>query len=238
MDAPPVCTDIVIEHVAGDHPALDCRDRHIVLTAPPAADFPADLYHLIYGVTRKALLDRGYYCVHAACVGTGDDFRLVAGHSGAGKTTLAHRLVEQHGMKLLSGNKTVVRFDADGGMIAVAGTRTMTAVDRNLNRYAYDMADTEYATGEVRIKAVDIVRINDGVAEVQRLSLQSALHTLYPYFMDTVNADIIVNGRDIFDGTPSVTAKTALAQGLHKAAVPVRKISGTMDFMTREVLRP
>lgn len=236
MNEVPTRTDIVIEHRTGDA-ALTVSGNNVTLISAPTDSLPADLYHLTYAVTRRALMDRGYFCVHAACVGAGDDFRLVAGHSGAGKTTLAQRLVDGHGYKLLSGNKTVVRFDDDGGMIAVAGTRTMTAVDGNLKRFAYDMAASDYADGPVKIRAIDIVRINDGVAEVERLSSLSALHTLYPYFLDAVNADVIVNGRDIYDGTATPAQKSVLARGLADAP-PVRKISGTMDFMTREVLKP
>lgn len=236
MNEIPARPDIVIDHRIGNA-GLTVSGHHITLTSPPSEALPADLYHLTYAVTRRALLDRGYFCVHAACVGAHDDFRLVVGHSGAGKTTLAHRLVDSNGLKLLSGNKTVVRFSDDGTMIAVAGTRTMTAVDKGMNRFAYNMAESAYAGGPRKIRTIDIVRINDGVAEVENLSPLSALHTLYPYFLDAANADVIVNGRDIFDGAATMAQKAALARGL-SAAPLTRKISGTMDFMAREVMKP
>lgn len=240
LDKVPPHIDLTVEHEISDNQRLEDRGSHVILYAPAREKFPADLCHLLYGVERRALLKRDFYAVHAACVGRGDDYMLIVGHSGAGKTTLAQNLVEKHGMKLFSGNKTVVRFDDDGGLRAVAGTRTMTALDGNLDRHAYEMSASDYAPSEVKIKSAVLVRVNDGVREAQTLGSLSALHTLYPYFMDAVNADVVVNGRDVLDGTPDAGVKKRLAGHLRRslARLPVHKYSGTMDFLEEKAVKP
>lgn len=240
LDKPPAQPDITLFHETADRPRLEDGGAHVALYAPAGEKLPADLYHLFYGVARRELLKRGFYTVHAACVGRDDAYTLIVGPSGAGKTTLAHKLVETHGLKLFSGNKTVVRFDRDGGIRAVAGTKTMTALDGGLNRHAYEMNPDDYAQQtEVEIKSILLVRINDGVEETQTLTPLSALHSLYPCFMDAVNADIIVNGRDLLDGTPDRQTRQALGEKLGRAVsrIPVRKYAGTVKFLEHEALR-
>jgi hypothetical protein len=206
----------------------------------PQASFSDDFYHLLYGMTRAALLRRGYYCVHAACVGNDNGYMLIPGHSGAGKTTLAQRLVDRHGLKLLSGNKTVVRFAADGTIRAIAGTRTMTALDGAGKRYAYAFAPGKYAPegGEGIVSSIALIRVNGGVREFAQLPRLSAAHTLYPFFMDAVNADVIVGGGRVFDAAPPLEAKEKLAAGLLRMQAPVYKISGPMPYLERKALKP
>jgi len=198
-----------------------------------------DAYHLLYGHVRKALLARDNYPVHAACVGHEAGYALLVGHSGSGKTTLTEKLLAQ-GYKLYSGNKTVMRKQGSG-LQAIAGTRTMTALDATFNRQAYLLPDAAYApTPTVPIKNIFIVRVNDGVAEDQRLEPLSALHTLYPYFMDAVNADVIVDGKTVFDGHVDMGVKSRLVETLGRAleTIPVRKISGSIAYMAQRVIAP
>jgi hypothetical protein len=221
-----------------DHGTL-WQDNHIYVISPIGQKLPDDLYHLLYGMVRKELVERGIYPIHAACVGKGDDFTLIVGHSGAGKTTLAHRLVEQHGLKLFSGNKTVVTIADDGQMSAIAGTRTMTALNDKQQRFAYQMGGGQYESREiVPITKIALVRVNDGVEEVQHLEPLSALHTLYPFFMDAVNSDVIVNGHEVFNGAVSGDTKTKLVVSLQNALtqIPVDKYSGPLDMLAQRTL--
>ncbi len=198
-----------------------------------------DAYHLLYGHVRKALLARDLYPVHAACVGDDAGYALLVGHSGSGKTTLAQQLLAQD-HKLYSGNKTVMRKHGSG-LDAIAGTRTMTALDAAFTRHAALLPEAAYApTSTVPIKNIFIVRVNDGVTEDQRLAPLSALHTLYPYFMDAVNADVIVNGKTVFDGHVDAGVKSRLVETLGRAleAIPVRKISGSIAYMAQRVMQP
>jgi hypothetical protein len=72
------------------------------------------------------------------------------------------------------------------------------------------------------------------------LSPLSALHTLYPYFLDAVNADVIVNGRQVFSGAALEGAAGHLAEHLGAALeqLPVRKISGSTPYMRGKVIAP
>jgi len=239
LDAAPKRVDFTVEHLPSRRPRLEVRGRRIALYAPEKDPFPEDLYHLFMGVARRELLRNHCYPVHSSCVGTKGRYVLLIGHSGMGKTTLAHRLVRTHGLQLYSGGKTVTRFASDGGLRAIAGTRTMTALDRTLNRYAYRMTPAEEAPfGEVRIVGIYLPKVNGGVKERRTLTPLSALHTLYSYFLDTVHTDVVVNGKEVFDGAPPSRVKQEVAQGLVRMTkrLPVMMISGLPAFLARVVL--
>jgi len=218
-------------NIAGDFP-------HMVLGCGWSAAKAADLPHLLYGMARRAWLEAGLYPVHAACVSCGDGGAiLLVGHSGSGKTTLAQRLIERHGCKLLSGNKTLVRFDETGALQAVAGTITMTALDKNRQRFAWRLPPDQYGEAPTPVRSIAIVRLNDGVAEEQRLSPMSALHSLYPFFLDAVNADVIVGGTEVFDGAISGAARKTLALRLQDllSGISVHAYSGSIEHLAQKV---
>jgi hypothetical protein len=238
----PAHVDIEVHHIESDTPRLLIEGNRVALHAPAAAVTPEDLHHLLWGVLRRALLDRDLYSVHSACVGGGAHHALLVGHSGAGKTTLARRLTGEHGLKLFSGNKTVIRLAA-GKLWGIAGTHTVTALTRDLDgayrRHSFDLPAAEVSPEEeVEVSAIFLVRINDGVQEDQRLSDLGALHTLYPFFLDSMNADVIVNGVDVFNGAPQQQVKQRLVQRLGPAlcSVPVRRIAGDLAFLARSVI--
>jgi hypothetical protein len=239
LDSPPPQKPLLsLEYIPATTPRLVVEGLHAKLYGSPGNGFPADIPHLLYGLERKALLERRLYPVHAACVGKDGAYALLVGHSGSGKTTLAIELIGQNGLKLFSGNKTIVSFD-NGSVKAVAGTRIMTAVGKDFGRYAYDLPSSNYAVEqEVRISRIAIIRINDGVEECQILNPLSALHMLYPYFLDVVNANVIVNGKDVFNGAAPAEVGQHLAEHLGAALqiLQVRKISGSIPFMRQKAL--
>ncbi len=232
--------DITVRHLRDTFNDFSYDEKQIIYTTNSLEKMPVDIYHLIYGVVRKTLINEfNNYAIHAACISHNNGYKLIVGHSGSGKTTLAQNLVDTHGRKLFSGNKTLLSINANGSITGNGGTRTMTALDVNNNRYAYTLRPDQYADEEsVDINAIDIIRINDGVEDCEILSPPSALHTLYPYIIDAVNADIILHDHYVFDGTISSLHKKDLIQKLSVALrqVPVRKVSGSMKFLKKMVL--
>lgn len=238
----PETVDLDFQTMASEIPGLAVEGNRVRLYAPASASAMEDLHHLLWGVVLRALIDRDLYAVHAACVGVDNYYVLLVGHTGAGKTSLARRLIE-HGFKLFSGNKTVIRLDATKPR-AVAGTRIMTTLTRSpdgiYRRHHLHLTEAELSSeGEVKISAIFLVRINDGVQEDQPLSDLSALHTLYPYFLDSVNADVIVNGTTVVDGAPPQHLKQRLVMRLGSAltCVPVRRIAGSLTFLAQTVVK-
>lgn len=231
--------DLSLTHSFGMHPCLEDDGDRVKLHTAFSADMPEDVAHLLYGMQRRKLQQSGLFPVHAACVGRDGRFILIAGHSGSGKTTLAQKLVDEHGFRLLSGNKTVLRFEENGQLTAIAGTTTMTALDNTQGRHAYTLPPQVYARGEQPVAGILLPRLNDGVCEHQQLKGLSALHTLYPYFTDAVNADVIVNGKDLFDGTTPKAARAFLARALPESLhrTEVRKASGSLQHLTNAALK-
>lgn len=245
--------DLVVRHVESLVPEAVCDGDTVTIHDAWNGEIAMDGFYAIYGLFRRLLLERHVFCVHAACVGDGD-YVLLAGPSGTGKTTLTLRLLRDFGWRLFSGNKTVVTFDADDSLIATAGTQTTTIrlVDRDQHgpligsgiaygtRYAFFL-DPAFQAREasVRIRAIVLPRLNDGVEECVRLSPLSALHTLYPSFLDAVNADIVLcGGRAVLPGTPPSGTQEWLASALARVTqrIPVYAIAGSPVFVTETIV--
>ncbi len=217
-----------------------------------------DLLFLCYGAARRSWLKGGLYPVHAAALDLGDGgLTLLVGHSGSGKTSVTLSAVSR-GHKVFSGNKTLVRIDGDK-LIAVAGTRTMTTkaedVERHLStgaiqsayqgRSAFYLNKEHYApTSPAMVHRIVLPRLNDGAEKARRLGSLAALHKLYPFFLDAVNADIVMSGgKSVLSGSPSTSVREKLTAGLGlvlatddlfggvKATVNVTELEGSMAFI-------
>jgi hypothetical protein len=255
-DPQPSC-DVSIQHVESDKKDIvrdRSRDRdNIALYDQWNGQVSMDIFHLTYAAAREYYLENGNFTVHAACVGL-DDLVLLAGPSGSGKSTVAQNLIERGRAKLFSGNKTVVYYNDDATLSAVAGTKTMTIptafykqklpAGNTVNygdRTAYQLNKNDYASPG-KIGAVYIVRLNDGVEDFQRVSQMSAVHALYPSFLDATNADVIVGGDMVYDSpnTPFMQLiKSFLAQQLARATrnLPVYKVTGSLPFVVETIER-
>ncbi len=228
---------------------LVVRGRNILLSDRWNGDGSLlDLLHLTYSAARRHWLRRGLYSVHSACVVADGHATMLVGHSGAGKTTVAMELVNA-GAKLFSGNKTLVTISG-GSMIAVAGTRTMTtrqnaagapAGSGYAGRLAFALADDTYATETpIPIGAIALVGLNDGVADTSKMEPTSALHRLFPFFLDTVYADtVVLGGGDVYFSTPPRGCQKALSISLSQALtkVHVYSVVGSKNYISYSLER-
>lgn len=189
--------------------------------------------HYLYGLARLEFLERFLFPVYAARVGNDAGFVLLVGHSGDGKTTTALKLIREQAFRLFSGNKTVIGF-SQGTMTAVAGTRAVTEVTAT-GRRIFNLEKTEYETQTVvPIRCIVKLRLNDGAKTAKQLKPISALHTLYPFFLDAMNADVILGkGERVVPGNPSQAVREYLATELMKALeiVPTYTISGSLSYV-------
>lgn len=242
-------TDARIEHIESTEPGLQQNGDEIVLHDAWNDEYPTDLPYLLAGVARALWIRRGIYPVHAACVGT-DTMSLLPGNSGAGKSTVSLRLAHEHGQKIYSGNTTLVRFDGEDGMEAVGGTLTMTLRTDDFRQGEYDtvrslqygdrtaflLADEQYAdTAPQRIGKVALLRLTDRDESWERLSTASALHQLYPQYMDALREDTIVaDGAGVYVGATPAEDRRQLAQNLRGAlkTVPVWQGRGDAEYLT------
>lgn len=221
-----------------------------------------DLIHLLYSACRMQWLKRGLYCVHSACVGAPSDcnqsgFSLIVGHSGSGKTTLALSLAEK-GLKIFSANKTLLALGNDG-IKAIAGTETITrtsAVEAQasaqekiglhsyLGRSAYRLPEQHYSQdlSIVPVTTIALTRLNDGAEEWEVLSATSALHRLFPFALDSVNADVVLlQGGAVFCGAgpdePQVRNTLAASLKAALARVQVVSVCGSRQYITDKLMR-
>jgi hypothetical protein len=232
------------------------HDYHLQLSDAWHGEVSQDLYHLLYSVARIKFLEQFLYPIHASCITLPDGSAVVlAGHSGSGKTSTAIALAREHGAKILSGDKTLIRFGEDCVARVVAGTSTMTIREehrcdyrdiigdgeRYFNRFAFSLNEKMGAVANnQKIKAIVFIRYNDGVEDRQSLSQLAALHALYPFLLDSLYADTVVaNGKGVYIAPIPVLAAQHLVTTLSKAlcTLPVYSITGSKEFVVREVAK-
>lgn len=238
--------DIVFEHRNSKIFKLELGARVITLFAPWGDELISDIYHLIYAVVRRYFLEKNLFSVHGACVEKNGKCILILGHSGSGKTAVALKLAEEHGMQVVSGNKTVVAFK-NSEIQVVAGTTAMSILEQDKkvinvsggldykNRHIFEI-NHKNMISPIEIGAITIVRLNDYTQESNKLELPDTLHALYPYFLDVVNADVIV-GDKVFVGTPPSKSQELLIAGLKKFNSPVYSYIGSASFVANNISR-
>lgn len=246
--------DLLIKHVETDAQSLKRQGKMVVLGERWYGKIPMDFYHLLYSLVRVELLKQNRYCVHAGCV-AGKKNILIVGHSGVGKTNTILNFLAAGKGAVYSGNKTVVEINKAGKLTAIAGTKTITFVANEANRkwqklggaVKYGMReafilDEKYYAKEkmLLIETIVFVNLNDGVKEYIKLEAPSAMHSLYPFFMDYVNADtVIFQGKEVFCGAVGEEARRTLVQGLARAVakIPVYKIVGSAEFILKSIVK-
>ncbi|HOW29803.1 MAG TPA: NUDIX hydrolase [archaeon] len=233
--------DLIIKHKESNTQKLIVNPGNIEIYGDWKGKISLDLYHLIYGVSRKHYLENNLYSVHSACAGINKNLKLIVGHTGCGKTTVLLELIKKK-YKMVSGNKTIVSIDNDK-MCAISGTKTITTlISTNLNnaikyadRTAFQLKKNQYLnSGEV--KSIFVININN-YNHIEKLSKPSALYRIYPYFLDTVNADTIY-GETLIDGTVTNKIKETLVKKLKKALtkINVYLISGSIEYITNKII--
>ena len=96
------------------------REAWISLQTPSLSMVTLEAY-LLAPVAGMLLHQRRVLALHAGSLEIGGKAVLFTGHSGRGKSTLAAALLRA-GHRLLSDDITVIRFDGDGGTLAVPGS--------------------------------------------------------------------------------------------------------------------
>ena len=239
-------TLVTVEHVqTNDHPVIVQRDGVVQVMAPDNDIIPHTLPHLLYGACRVEWLRRKLFPVHAACIGDATGCYLLAGPSGSGKTTLVLEHARQHRKlperKIISADKTLVRFTDDGQLKAVAGTKTISVRNHDMpkwepvvsarvaeagkseqlltsvgDRTHFQLPLDHYSDPEleVPVRGIVLVKLSDNFVE-KNLTAESSRHQLFPLFLDKQREDVLIGEHDaVLDGTIPREVKAYLAQKL------------------------
>ena len=244
----PRMADIEFEYKQSDSQEFIQKGSKILFKDNWETKFPLDFYHLLYSMVRVEWLKRNIFSVHAGCVGV-DDYILIVGHTGVGKTSTILELLKDHDVRMFSGNKTLVSFNTDMSLNVLAGTKTITINKEDFQRHSgntnyikYDnrgaFIPDNYTDEAKPIRAIAIISLSDGVREKTIVNRLGALHKLYPYFLDTVNSDtILFDGKEVFTGTPSSGVQQYLARFLSGlvAKTPIYIIKGDVSFVAGSI---
>jgi uncharacterized protein (TIGR00661 family) len=241
--------ELVVKHIFSDSWGLKQEPGKVEISSTWREKLPADFIHLLYGASRLEWLQRDVFAVHAACIGNDrDGYVLLMGVPGSGKTTLTLNQAAHHGYKVFSGDKTLLRFTEDGQMEAIAGTQTITIRARDIsrwaalekvdshsfdNRLAFQLKPECYSKlKSVPIKQIFLVGLNEGGTTHSMLTPLSALHHLYPLFLDKQREDTLIGGGLVFfDGSTPKEGREKLAKNLSAALqkIPVYQTIGSME---------
>ncbi len=242
--------DLLICFQESNKRSLLVSDQEIIISDIWGGKISLDLWHLLYSIIRKDLLSRDLFSVHATCAGK-EKMVLLVGHSGMGKTTVMLKMVNDFSWKIFSGNKTLVDFR--DGLTAVAGTETISIKESDLpkypklkqtaatysNRTALFLDKEHYEKRErVPINAVCLIKVDDGNQQAIELTYPSNMHALYPFFLDTVNADTIVcDGEAVYSGETPLFVKERLARRLKRvlSTVKVFNLSGPVEYLAEQI---
>ena len=252
---------LVIKAAAPGQPSsLHKRSNAIEITVPWHEQLPDDLLHLLYGISRVEWIKQKIYPVHSACIGSDQNgYSLLVGVSGAGKTSMTLHSVLHHDKQIYSTDKTLVRFEGKTGLIAIAGTPSLTVRKedewrwtipeepeepedpenqhffRHWERKAFYLPEKYYSKQQfVPIKGIYIIHLTSEEGRYKQLSPLSALHILYPFFLDRQREDIIIGSADtLWDGAVSKKQRLTLAKQLNAllTTLPAYQVSGSPEYI-------
>jgi uncharacterized protein (TIGR00661 family) len=253
--APISSPDIRIEHYEQPEVKLSQQGSRVKFHDAWHNKISPDFVHLFYGAARLAWLNDDILPIHAACVGTEEGGILLVGHPGVGKSSITLHAALNRNLNVFSGDKTLIKIDEHGNMWAIGGTTISTIRTSDFTRWpilqdypgikTHDRFSFEFKpeqmikTSKLAIKKIVLVQLNDGVDKHERLTEISALHTLYPYFVDTERADVILSkGKAMFSGTISDVRRQALITQLTNSLekVPTFNIIGSLDKVTDQIV--
>ena len=207
--------------------------------APWKGTAPLEAILLGAHVHRGQMLQEDTYSAHAALVvGPGGDGKLLVGHSGAGKTTLAGAFQRQ-GYTVASGNTTLLRCGAN--LVAVGGTTTISA--RETHTGAWEQTDwkegpngrllaegPEQPKTSIIVREIVMVRLENRGTNIQPVAAADAAHHVFGHLWDYLREDLILGGEHLITtgaGIDITRAKTRLIQTLH-----TQHVNGSLRTLT------
>lgn len=170
---------------------------------------PIYIIHLLYKFFSKAYLQNNTISLHSSAIEKNGILYLLVGFSGAGKTSLLIKLLEDYNFKMLSGNKILLKFVND--KIVIAGATDVLSIrnesptrlkkikpicsEEFSNRTVF-VLPAKYFSSKTKYKKIYFVsvKINAGVKEFYEMDSGDVLPILYPMSLDLVNREIIMFG--------------------------------------------
>jgi hypothetical protein len=244
--------DLIIDYRFSKEQKILYKKKGIVIMDNWSAGVPVYFFHLIYSISHQLLLNKGHYAMHSVCVGKKNQWSLLLGHTGVGKSSSMIKLLSNYGFKLFSSNKTLVNFSSSSRLVASAGTQTVTYKNsdkKNLeslteqgvgfvDRAACELFGKFLATNKkVKINSVYLIRLNPAVKEFVKLNEIESLVALFPFFFDHINSDIILfGGKDLYNGgTVVADIKKKVLRSLKKSLkyLNVYTLNGSLDFVCK-----
>lgn len=215
-------SDFTIMFEQSNAPSLDCCERTLIIKNRWSTSVKEDIAHLVYTLCRQHWINQGYYPVHSVCM----DDRLFIGHSGCGKTSLALCALKNN-LIVSSFNKTVVEIQDKMQVMAC----TQAISQRNAPSILGEKQS--YPT----INHLYLFVLNEKPLQVLDVSPDSAVHQLYPFFLDTIKQDVILTGNLVYSGFTHIDRKVNLIKLLRQwlEAHPLKVLIGKKEHIIEAI---
>lgn len=207
-----------IKFEQADYAYLHAEDYSILIKGLWNHSSKQDIPHLAYSLLRQYCIDHEIYPVHSI----GIHNTLLIGHSGQGKTTLALEAIKEN-LPVFSTDRTLLHFEQDN-LISRLGTSLLSVRSKHVHFIDYhktpaligyagerELCYYKQANHPNIIQSIVLFQITEQSLFVERISATSALHQLYPYFLDVVKQDVLLSQSLLFSGYNSNHVKQLLA---------------------------
>lgn len=103
---------------------------HITICCKETNFYSPDITFLMLCIFASVLQRYDYYMVHSSAISFEDKGIMFVGPSGSGKTNVSLYITKKYGASFVSGDMTLLKYDADSKKIfLVGGTKELTAFD-------------------------------------------------------------------------------------------------------------
>jgi hypothetical protein len=180
-------------------------------------DFP----HLLYSYIKYVYFHKDIYFIHSCLI----EGQLFIGNSGTGKTTLTLEAIKK-GFNISSFDKTCLNFN-DSKLNYLSGI-DIISIRNSINERILQHSNVSFCS---KIKKLILFQIseNNKIIDIKGIS---KVHQLYPFFMDIIKNDCIVqNGDLIFSPIYSEKQKSILFNHLKNMKEELIFKSGNIDFL-------
>lgn len=232
-----------VECIYSDKVNLIQKKNHYYISGPSWPN--EDSVHFLNGIVRLAYLRQGMSLIHAACIGNDQiGYVLLAGPSGAGKTSTIIYAMNKRNLQVFSADSTILAFDSsENNVIKLFGLGGTKVISSRLSDLKGNEQDITYfgdrgiypipqnfmsQSKKVLIKGIILMKLN----EQESKTVCASHHRIFPFFLHTERENVLLGGSNaILNGEVSSKVKLSLGQKLERIVntMTVLEINGSKD---------
>lgn len=200
--------------------------------------FKNELPHLLYNIIRTYMLNHKMFPVHSINI----NGNLFVGHSGVGKTSLAVEALKNN-LSVYSFDKSILLFKKSK-LQMIAGTQVLSVrksvrvnFEPSLIAESRNIFDCKVKQSK-QVYNIYLFQLSSNNLFIEKIKKESAIHQLYPYFLDIIKSDTIIDTQHVFEGKVTKITKEFLIKKLKKtlSTLSVQFVSGRKEDIVKMIM--